>query len=263
MDADVYVVLEEAKDVVVDAKDGQDVDVQDNADIQGRTAESQAEIFKIDLDHANKVLNMQEKESEPAELQEVVDIVTTTKIITEVVTAASTTITAGDVPIPVATTAAPKLTAAPSRRTKGVMIRDPEESTTNTSIIIQSEAKSKDKEAKLNRTINWDEVIDHVNKKAKDDKSVKIYQAMKRKPRNEAQARKNMMVYLKNVAGFKMDYFKERRYPLTRFTLDQMLNNVRLKVEEESEVSLELLSFGVDAAKEFKMMLLINDAKIN
>nr|GEV81086.1 hypothetical protein [Tanacetum cinerariifolium] len=35
----------------------------------------------------------------------------------------------------------------------------------------------------------------------------------------------------------------ERRYPLTRFTLDQMLNNVRLEVEEESEVSLELLRF--------------------
>nr|GEW59118.1 hypothetical protein [Tanacetum cinerariifolium] len=35
----------------------------------------------------------------------------------------------------------------------------------------------------------------------------------------------------------------ERRYPLTRFTLDQMLNNVRLEVEEESEVSLELQRF--------------------
>nr|GEW61660.1 hypothetical protein [Tanacetum cinerariifolium] len=35
----------------------------------------------------------------------------------------------------------------------------------------------------------------------------------------------------------------ERRYPLTRFTLDQLINNVRLKVEEESEVSLELLRF--------------------
>nr|GEW13512.1 hypothetical protein [Tanacetum cinerariifolium] len=35
----------------------------------------------------------------------------------------------------------------------------------------------------------------------------------------------------------------ERRYPLTRFTLDQMLNNVRLEVEEESKVSLELLRF--------------------
>nr|GEY21840.1 hypothetical protein [Tanacetum cinerariifolium] len=33
----------------------------------------------------------------------------------------------------------------------------------------------------------------------------------------------------------------ERKYPLTRFTLDQMLNAVRIEVKEESEVSLELL----------------------
>nr|GEW59679.1 hypothetical protein [Tanacetum cinerariifolium] len=39
----------------------------------------------------------------------------------------------------------------------------------------------------------------------------------------------------------------ERRYPLSRFTLDQMLNAVWLRVEEQSEMSLELLSFGVDA----------------
>nr|GEV79121.1 hypothetical protein [Tanacetum cinerariifolium] len=48
----------------------------------------------------------------------------------------------------------------------------------------------------------------------------------------------------------------EMRYPLTRFTLDQMLNNVRLEVEEESEVSLKLLSFGVDAAMDFKKNML-------
>nr|GEY37554.1 hypothetical protein [Tanacetum cinerariifolium] len=44
----------------------------------------------------------------------------------------------------------------------------------------------------------------------------------------------------------------ERRYPLLRFTLDQMLNAVRLQVEEQSEMSLELISFGVDAAKELE-----------
>nr|GEV19506.1 hypothetical protein [Tanacetum cinerariifolium] len=305
----------------------------------------------------------QEEESEPTELQEVVDVVTTAKIITEVVTAASDTITAAsntitvaDVPIPTATTAAaPTLTTAPSRRRNGVVIRDSQETTTTTTMI-HSEAKSKDKgkgilveepkplkkqaqieqdekyarelEVELNKNIDWDET--------------------------ETQARKNMMIYLKNVAGFKMDYFKrmnyddirpifekyfdsnmdflqktkeqideedsralkrlnesqeekaakkqkldeeveelkkhlqivpndeddvyteatpfackiitftktqlillvERRYPLTRFTLDQMLNNVRLKVEEESEVSLELLSFGVDAAMDFKENML-------
>nr|GEZ80287.1 hypothetical protein [Tanacetum cinerariifolium] len=33
----------------------------------------------------------------------------------------------------------------------------------------------------------------------------------------------------------------DKKYPLTHFTLEQMLNNVRLKVEEESEMSFELL----------------------
>nr|GEW78077.1 hypothetical protein [Tanacetum cinerariifolium] len=47
----------------------------------------------------------------------------------------------------------------------------------------------------------------------------------------------------------------ERIYPLTRFTLDQMLNNVRSEVEEESKVSLELLRFIHNKAykKEEKM----------
>nr|GEY59857.1 retrovirus-related Pol polyprotein from transposon TNT 1-94 [Tanacetum cinerariifolium] len=88
----------------------------------------------------------EEDESEPAEVQEVVEVVTTAKLITKVVTAASITITAAEVPVPAAITAAtPKLTAAPKRRTKGVVIRDPKESTTTTSIIIHSKAKSKEK----------------------------------------------------------------------------------------------------------------------
>nr|GEX69012.1 uncharacterized mitochondrial protein AtMg00810-like [Tanacetum cinerariifolium] len=33
----------------------------------------------------------------------------------------------------------------------------------------------------------------------------------------------------------------KRMYPLTRFTLEQMINNVKLEVEDESEMSLELL----------------------
>nr|GEW20089.1 hypothetical protein [Tanacetum cinerariifolium] len=92
-----------------------------------------------------------EEESEPIKLQEVVEVVITTKIITKVasaandtIPAASTTITNVDVQILADTTAAaPTLTAAPSRRRKGVVIMDPKESTT-TSTIIHSEAKSKD-----------------------------------------------------------------------------------------------------------------------
>nr|GEZ04824.1 hypothetical protein [Tanacetum cinerariifolium] len=42
----------------------------------------------------------------------------------------------------------------------------------------------------------------------------------------------------------------ERRYPLSRFTLDQMLNAVRLGVEKESEMSLELLRFTRQRVKD-------------
>nr|GEU77578.1 hypothetical protein [Tanacetum cinerariifolium] len=88
IDADEDVIMEDAKDVVVEKS----VDVDESADIQGRIAESQAEIYQIDLEHANKVLSMQDdEESEPAEFQEVVDVVNTAKIITEVVTPVSTT----------------------------------------------------------------------------------------------------------------------------------------------------------------------------
>nr|GEU67248.1 putative ribonuclease H-like domain-containing protein [Tanacetum cinerariifolium] len=53
------------------------------------------------------------------------------------------------------------------------------------------------------------EVIEQVKRKEKQDNVVMRYQALKRKPQTEAQARKNMMVYLKNMVGFKMDFFKE------------------------------------------------------
>nr|GEX39314.1 hypothetical protein [Tanacetum cinerariifolium] len=49
-------------------------------------AVKQAEIYHIDLDHSSKVLSMQEDDSE---VQEVVEVVTTAKLITDVVTAAS------------------------------------------------------------------------------------------------------------------------------------------------------------------------------
>nr|GFD21936.1 hypothetical protein [Tanacetum cinerariifolium] len=82
MDQDADVVLEKAKEVADDVKADQDVKVDESVDIQGRQADSQAEIYKIDLDHANKVLSMQEDESKPGEVQKVVDVVTTAKIIT-------------------------------------------------------------------------------------------------------------------------------------------------------------------------------------
>nr|GEX30556.1 hypothetical protein [Tanacetum cinerariifolium] len=175
MDADVDVVLEEAKDVVADiAKDD-------------KNAKS-------------------EEETEPIEVQEVVDVVTTAKLITEVVTAASTTITAVEVLVPATTTvAASTLTAAPRRRTKGVVIRDPEESTTTTSTIIHFEAKSKDK----GKGILADEPKP-LKKQAQIEQDEKY--ARELEAELKLKQRKNMMLYLKNFNGFKMDYFKGMSY---------------------------------------------------
>nr|GFA79897.1 hypothetical protein [Tanacetum cinerariifolium] len=127
-----------AKDVAVDAE------IEESADVQGRQAEYQAKIYQTDLEHADKVLSMQDDEVEPAELQEVVEVVTTAKLITEVVTAASATIIVAAPTLTIV--AAPILTVAPSaaRRRNGVVIRDSEETATPFTII-HTEPKSKDK----------------------------------------------------------------------------------------------------------------------
>nr|GEU37723.1 ribonuclease H-like domain-containing protein [Tanacetum cinerariifolium] len=286
-----------------------------DADVQGTLVESQAKVYHLDLEHTKKVLSMQDTdEAEPAKVKEVIKVVTAAKLMTEVVTTASTTIIAAQVP-----------KASAPRRRNGIVIHNPEETAT-LSVIVHSEVKSKDKgkgilieepkplkrqaqieqdeafarqlEVRLNANINWNDVVDQVKRKEKQDNTVMRYQALKRKHVIGAQARKNMMVYLKNMVGFNMDFFKEgskrkdvspeqraakkqgideeeedlkihlhivvnddddvfteatplslkmillveRKYPLTRFTLEEVLNNLRLEVEEESEMSLELLS---------------------
>nr|GFB86305.1 hypothetical protein [Tanacetum cinerariifolium] len=141
MDTDVDVILKDVADIAKEV--AVDTEIKEGADVQGRQAESQAQIYQIDLDHADKILSMQDDEVELAELQEVVEVVNTAKLMTEVVTAASATITAATTPIPAA---APTLTTAPSavRRRKEVVIRDPDETATP-STIIHTEPKSKDK----------------------------------------------------------------------------------------------------------------------
>nr|GEU60775.1 hypothetical protein [Tanacetum cinerariifolium] len=256
IDADVDVTLKDiAKDVALDAE------IEDSEDVQGKQAGSQAQIHQIDLEHADKVL----------------------------ITAASVIIT---VAAPQLTTAAaPTLTTAPSviRRRKGVVIRDPEETATP-STIIHSEAKSKDKgkgiwveepkplkkqaqteqdeayarelEAELNKNIDWDEVIDHVHRKEKEDNAVKRYQAFKRKPQTEAQARKNMMIYLRNVAGFKIDYFKGMTYDDIRPIFEKKFNSnvsfllkTKEQMDEEDSRAFERLSESQEdkAAKKQKL----------
>nr|GEX55215.1 hypothetical protein [Tanacetum cinerariifolium] len=114
MNADEDVTLKDVADVTEDV---QDAEIKESSDVQGRQAESQAQIYQIDLKYADKVL----------------------------ITAASATITVA-APLQLITAADPTLTTAPSatRRRKGVVIRDIKETDTP-STIIHFKAKSKDK----------------------------------------------------------------------------------------------------------------------
>nr|GFB68062.1 hypothetical protein [Tanacetum cinerariifolium] len=95
---------------------------------RGRLEESQAKVYHMDLEHADKVLSMQETDKpEPAEIEEVIEVVTAAKLMTEVVTTTATTITTAPVP-----------KASAPRRRRGVIIQNLEEAAT-ASVIMQSE----------------------------------------------------------------------------------------------------------------------------
>nr|GFB58566.1 hypothetical protein [Tanacetum cinerariifolium] len=64
----------------------------------------------------------------------------------------------------------------------------------------------------FNKDIDWDAAMDHVNQKSKNPQYIKRYKGMKKRPQTESEARKNMMIYLKNIAGYKMDFFKGMTY---------------------------------------------------
>nr|GEV69224.1 putative ribonuclease H-like domain-containing protein [Tanacetum cinerariifolium] len=188
MDADVDVTLKDvaniAKEVVVDAE------IEKSAD---------------------------DDELEPVELKEVVKLVSAAKIITEVVTAASATITAADTLI---TAAALTVALSAARRRKRVVIRDLEE-TARPSIIIHSEAKSKDKEKRI---------------LVEEPKPLKKQAQIKH---DEAYARENM-------AGFKMDYFKGMKYDDIHPIFEKYFNsnvafleNTKEEMEEEDSRALK------------------------
>nr|GEU30645.1 hypothetical protein [Tanacetum cinerariifolium] len=207
MDQDDVVVIKDDKeedkegaDVVKDVKKAK---VDESAHDQGRQAESYAKIYKIDIDHANKVLSI---------------------------------------------------------RRKGVVIRDPESKST-TFIIIPTETKYKDKERAAKRRKLDEEVEelrrhlqimpnkdDDVHTKASPLARKVLIVDYQRNAHGQAQVKgwkllESCGVQIITFTSTQLILLVERKYSLIRFTLDQMLNAVRLEVEEESEVSLELLRF--------------------
>nr|GEZ83734.1 hypothetical protein [Tanacetum cinerariifolium] len=177
LDADKDVTLEEVG-VENKVEVEKNAEIEKNADVQGSPEESQAKVYHIDLEHADKVLSMQDDVKEPAELQEV------------------------------------------------------------------------------------DDVIEQVKEKGKQDNAVFRCQSFKRKPQIEAQDRNNVMVYRKNMAGFKIYYFKGMSYDDIRPIFEKYFNsNVafldkskeQLEEEESRALKRQSKSSEEKAAKKQKL----------
>nr|GEZ75305.1 ribonuclease H-like domain, reverse transcriptase, RNA-dependent DNA polymerase [Tanacetum cinerariifolium] len=189
----------------------------------------------------------------------------------EGIDAASATILAAKPSIPAA---APTVVAAYTRRRKGVTIRDPEEELPlktpaetpkvkdkGKRILVEASKPIKKKDQiemdeeyarKLqeeidrdhdgfNKDVDWDATIDHVNQKSSSNPQyIKRYQGMKKRPQTESEARKNMMIYLKNTTGYKMDFFKGMTYaqicPIFQAMFDE---NIRFLFKSREEMEAE------------------------
>nr|GEV06148.1 hypothetical protein [Tanacetum cinerariifolium] len=239
--------------ISVDMETDEGIELEDDqekcAEVERRQADTQAEIYNIDLDHSSKVLIMQED----TEVQEAVEVVTTAKLITEVVTAAATQVAAASTPILAAKPKVLKIAAAPAvstRRRKGVVIRDPEEELhpmkkkdkiemdAEYAKKLQEELEKEHEEAY--KQIDWNAAFDHVQ--AKETQYIKRYHGLKKKPQSESKARKNMISYLKNTKGFKMEFFKGKTYnqilPIFQARFDanlKFLFKTREEMEKEDE----------------------------
>nr|GEV21844.1 hypothetical protein [Tanacetum cinerariifolium] len=124
------------------------------------------------------------------------------------------------------------------RRRMGVVIQDPEE--TASTVVVHSEiekdeAFARQLEAELNTNINWNVVMKQVKRSERLNDAVMKYQALKIKPLIEAQARKNIIIYLKNMAGYKINYFKGMTYSEIRPFFDKHYNCNQAFLEEVNE----------------------------
>nr|GEX68194.1 DNA helicase [Tanacetum cinerariifolium] len=87
----------------------------------------------------------------------------------------------------------------------------------------------------------------------------KVKEALKRKHVTEAQERKNMMVYLKNIVGFKMEFFRGMTYNNIRPIFEKHYNSIQAFLEKgEKEIEEEGSkrkgdSLNQDAAKKQKV----------
>nr|GEW37257.1 hypothetical protein [Tanacetum cinerariifolium] len=190
-------------------------------------------VYNLDLAHKETVLSMQDvTDADVKEVaKEMVEVITTAKInVDEVSISGGKLNAANEEPVSATPT---NITAQPSEATKttidiatapkakGIVFHDMEELTTRTASL-KSQVKDKGK--------------------AKQSDVVRKYQALKRKHVSLAQARKNMMIYVKNMAGFKMEFFKGMSYEeiIPLFEEEFKKDNTEKQKLEEQQKAKEL-----------------------
>nr|GEV34787.1 putative reverse transcriptase domain-containing protein [Tanacetum cinerariifolium] len=221
-------------------------------------------------------------DEEAAGVEEVVEVITVAKLITKVVTTAGLDINAAsvqDTPITAAKATKVNVEVPKLKKRRGIIIQNPEKTTTTVTMQPKVQAKDKGKdilieepkplkrqvqidldeevarqlEAKVNADINWNAVIEQVKRSERLTDAVMKYQALKRKPLTEAQARRNMIIYLKNMAGYKMNYFNrmsydeirdlfKKHYNYNQAFLNKVNEGIKVqekKVRQEKEVEVE------------------------
>nr|GFA71775.1 hypothetical protein [Tanacetum cinerariifolium] len=176
----------------------------------------------MDQDEGVELVVDQEKDAEDdTEVQEAVKVVTIAKLITKVVTVAATQVAAASTPIPAAKPSAKpkvlKITAAPAvstRRRKRVVIRDPEEELHTDTPAETPTVKDKGKGILIEdpKPMKKKDQIEMDAEYAKKFKKNWKRSMRKLKPQSESEARKNMISYLKNTKGYKMEFFKGKTY---------------------------------------------------
>nr|GEW72977.1 hypothetical protein [Tanacetum cinerariifolium] len=188
-------------------------------------------IAEMDQD-ADVVLedDKEEDESEPAKVQEVVDVVTTAKIITKVVTATSETITA--------------IEEEERRALKRLNETLAEKAAKRQNLDEEVEELKNIFRLCLMKMMMFIQKLPHLLER---EDLEALWSLVKEifsttKPKNFSDDFLLVTLGIITFTTTQLILLVEKKYPLTRFTLDQMLNAVRLEVEEESEVSLELLS---------------------
>nr|GEV83283.1 hypothetical protein [Tanacetum cinerariifolium] len=100
--------------------------------------------------------------------------------------------------------------------------------------------------------IDWNTIAEKIQKKQLDN--IRKYQSLKREPISVAQARKNMIIYLKNMVGYKMEHFRGMTYDKesfkklkvvevsgSHFTQDTPTDDLKEISEEEVKKMLEII----------------------